>query len=170
MVLDSLPERIEVRRIRRGVEQAVGDRYMWGLHLRLRVCLYDLRVRDFCLSVHLCRRYLLCVFVIEAAVVILSEIFPEHSTQRFGYTGDSAAMNKFHCGLPVRVGTYFGGSLHHPVEVLKRIVNRNTVRKCARLDKVSLPLGEGPGCGVLLQDDEIAADLRSGVVDEKVIG
>ena len=81
----------------------------------------------------------------------------------------SSGVGELHRRFPVGVRAHFGRGLHHAVERSEAVVYRNAVRERARFDKVPLPLGEGSGGRVLLQDDKVAAHLRSGMVCKEVV-
>ena len=113
--------------------------------------------------------YLLGVFMIAFEAEIPSEILPEHLLQHFRDALRSPGVGKLHCRFPVGVGTHLRGSMHHPVECPERVVYRDAVGERARFDKVAVPRREGTGGGVLLQDDQVAAHLRSGVLGKEVV-
>ena len=50
--------------------------------------------------------------------------------------------------------------MDHPVERLEKVVYPDAVRQLAGFDEIPLPFGQFPRGGFLLQDNQVAADLR----------
>ena len=106
---------------------------------------------------------------VQLPVEMPLHILREHIRQRTGDAFHAPGVGELHRRFPVGVRAHFGRGLHHAVERSEAVIYRNAVRKRARFDKVPLPLGEGAGDRVLLQDDKIAAHLRSGMVGKEVV-
>ena len=106
---------------------------------------------------------------VQLPVEMPLHILREHIRQRTGDAFHASGVGELHRRFPVRVRAHFGRGLHHAVERLEAVVYRNAVRERACFDKVPLPLGEGAGGRVLLQNDKVAAHLRSGMVCKEVV-
>ena len=59
--------------------------------------------------------------------------------------------------------------MDHPVERLEKVVYPDAVRQLAGFDEIPLPFGQFPRGGFLLQDNQVAADLRPRVFCKEVV-
>ena len=59
--------------------------------------------------------------------------------------------------------------MDNSVERVEKVVYADAVRQTACFDKILLPLGKFACGGVFLQDDKVAADIRSGIVGKKIV-
>lgn len=59
--------------------------------------------------------------------------------------------------------------MDHPVERLEEVVYPDAVRQLAGFDEIPLPFGQSPRGGFLLQDNQVAADLRPRVFCKEVV-
>ena len=111
-----------------------------------------------------------CMFQVIALVEMSAEVLREHTPQLPVDAVHALRVGKLHRRFAVGVFAHFGLGVDHPVERLEKVVYRNPVRQLAGFDEVPLPLGEFPRGGSLLQDNQVAADFRSRVVCEEVVG
>ena len=97
------------------------------------------------------------------------EILREHTPHLPVDAVHALRVGELHRRFAVGVFAYFGLGMDHPVERLEKVVYPDAVRQLAGFDEILLPFGQFPRGGFLLQDNQVAADLRPRVFCKEVV-
>ena len=97
------------------------------------------------------------------------EILREHPAQICADTLRTALMQIDHCGLAVGIGVLHGFRMNDTCPVEKEAIHDNTRFQQNGAEKLVILFRETLFALVLLQDNKVAADLRSGIVGKEVV-
>ena len=97
------------------------------------------------------------------------EILREHTPHLPVDAVHALRVGELHRRFAVGVFAYFGLGMDHSVERLEKVVYPDAVRQLAGFDEIPLPFGQFPRGGFLLQDNQVAADLRPRVFCKEVV-
>ena len=108
---------------------------------------------------------------VAVQVEVFGKVLGQHPAQVLCDTVHASGMGKLHCRLSVWISADLCVGMNDAVELLKQVIDGNTVREFAGFYKVLLPMGNGIfSLRSFLQYNQVAAHFCPGVIGKKIVG